>query len=348
MTFSQERFDDLIKILETPRKSRSLGENQIIDRYIKPLGTKVDGKGNHIIRIGTNPILWSSHTDTVHATDKNYKLYQEDTKEGSLIHTNKKSILGADDGAGIWIMRNMIMNQIEGLYIFHRDEEIGGLGSSHIKWETPELLNGIKHAVAFDRKGTQDIITHQMRGKCCSNEFAEDFAKRIRLDYRPSVKGSFTDTANYAEIIPECTNISVGYYYQHSQMEYLNYTHLEKLLEHILVADFNNLICERDVKDNSSIEYINHTYTSQSIKYNNHEFYNSYPEKFYNSYPEKIRTKVRQPQLSFFTNTSNSHYDSLLKLIKEDPELIADYLEEIGIDTYEIMEWAGGDKDLLL
>jgi hypothetical protein len=49
------------------------------------------------------------------------------------------------------------------------------------------------------------------------------------LGYAPDNTGSFTDTANYVRLIPECTNVSVGYDHEHGPSEVLDVVHLVAL-----------------------------------------------------------------------------------------------------------------------
>jgi hypothetical protein len=140
----------------------------------------------------------------------------------------------------------MIRAGVAGTYVFHRDEEIGGGGSEFVA-EMDGWLDGIKFAVAFDRKGTGDIITHQGGRRCASEAFARSLAEALRpLDYVASDGGSFTDTANYMGIVPECTNISVGYHKQHTGHEWLDVGHLVRLRDIMVTANFDDLVCERD------------------------------------------------------------------------------------------------------
>ena len=81
--------------------------------------------------------MFSSHTDTVHkqkATDT-YKL---SLQRNWLKVAGEGGVLGADCGTGVWIMLNLIAAGVPGLYVFHRDEEIGGGGSSYIAKHHPE------------------------------------------------------------------------------------------------------------------------------------------------------------------------------------------------------------------
>src|SRR3546814_3924895 len=65
------------------------------------------------------------------------------------------------------------------LYLFHRGEEQGCLGSRWIERHTPELLADIDAAIAFDRAGLGDVITHQSYGRTCSDAFATNLASAL-------------------------------------------------------------------------------------------------------------------------------------------------------------------------
>ena len=154
----------------------------------------------------------------------------------------QRDVLGADDGAGIYIMLRMIGAGIHGTYVFHADEEIGCVGSKALADKTFsidgfDLLNDFTHAIAFDRKGTSDFIYDQLGEKMCSPTCQHELINRLNVDsalyYRPEI-GLVTDTAMYADFVEECINLSVGYYDEHTVDERLDIGHLEMLLEHIL------------------------------------------------------------------------------------------------------------------
>jgi len=238
--------EKLKEMLEYKRSHGSDSEQLFIEKYILPLEVEIDEAGNLYKRIGNDPILWSSHTDTVHSGDG----FQKVRLKNHIFTVKNSSCLGADDCAGMWIMMEMIKRGKQGLYIFHRGEERGGIGSSYIAKNTPELLNGIKYAVAFDRKGTNSIITHQYE-RCCSDEFADSMASQMP-GFKKDTGGVFTDTANYIGIVPECTNISVGYQNEHSRKEFLDFYHLNYLKNLMLNLDTLKLVCKRDPDE---IEY---------------------------------------------------------------------------------------------
>lgn len=234
----------LLDMLTYMRPARSVAEEEFIARFVKPLGTSSDEYGNEWLTLGDDPsILWSCHTDTVHKEAGRQSVEYGD----NLVTAPSSSCLGADCGVGVWIMSEMIKAGVPGVYIFHRDEEIGGYGSDYIARNFPDVLRTLSYAIAFDRKGRTEIITHQMRGRCASDEFALSLAECLRpLDLSPSDGGTFTDTANYSDLIPECTNLSVGYFNQHQPIESLYVPHAVALRDAILAADFAQLVCERE------------------------------------------------------------------------------------------------------
>jgi hypothetical protein len=66
------------------------------------------------------------------------------------------------------------------------------------------------------------------------------------LMYTTDDTGVYTDTAEFTDIIPECTNISVGYDHEHSQQECLNIHHYELLSQAVLAVQWDKLPTDRD------------------------------------------------------------------------------------------------------
>lgn len=229
----------LVEMLAYRRPAGSKTERRFIRDWLLPLGLEFDAYGNLYTRIGRDPILWSCHTDTVHREGGFQTIELAGTIVGLPKSKSKKAsnCLGADDTAGIWLMRELILAKKPGLYIFHREEESGGVGSSKIAKFTPNALAGMSYAIALDRRGDDDIITHQGMGRCCSDIFADSLAEQIGLGYKGSSHGIFTDTANYTGLIGECTNLSVGYYGEHTSSEILDLAHIWKLRNALLDLD---------------------------------------------------------------------------------------------------------------
>lgn len=247
--------DLYLEMLTYKRPAWSKAEYQYIERFIAPHAFR-DEFGNYHVIIGDNPaVLFSSHTDTVH----NKSGRQHPVIGNGFVSCPKKSnCLGADDTTGNFIMLCMIEAGVQGHYIFHRAEEIGGRGSLFIMNDTPEILQNINHAVAFDRRGTEDILTHQGFIRGCSEVYAHSLAAQLGMNHVPDDTGIFTDTATYFDAIPECTNISVGYDNEHTKWEIQDLDYLFELIPAILAVDWNALPIDHNPKGYDMVNYIDH------------------------------------------------------------------------------------------
>lgn len=184
--------------------------------------------------------LFSSHVDTVDPTDsgndasaRKSVVYDANMDMLYLDNNNKLgSCLGADDGVGVWIMMNMIADNIPGTYVFHQGEERGGIGARAMASECADFLKEHDLAVAFDRPGNDEVITHQGGIRCASDKFADELIAAfatLGLEYKKSSRGVYTDTKEYRKLIPECINLGVGYTDQHGKSESLDYGHASAL-----------------------------------------------------------------------------------------------------------------------
>ena len=217
-------------------------------------GLQKDEFGNLFIKIGDSDVMFTSHLDT--ATSANTPVNH--IFDGDVIKTDGKSILGADDKAGVTIMLYMIKNNIPGLYYFFLGEEVGCIGSKKVaNVQKENKIEGINKVISFDRRGTNSVITFQSGKRCCSDNFGKTLAAQLNqadgsFMYENDPTGVLTDSIQFINIYSECTNISVGYQSEHTYSETQNIKHLEKLAEACLKVDWNSLPVERDP---SKIEY---------------------------------------------------------------------------------------------
>lgn len=241
----------LYNMLTYRRPHNSKGEEEFIKDFIMPLRPEVISENNvpmaFFVYVGESNLMFTSHTDTVHAPMAATR--QVVILKDGFYQKDDKQPLGADDAAGVWLLLNMINAGIPGVYAFFRGEERGGIGSGYCAKNRPDLFDGIKAAIAFDRKGTSSIITHQCRGRGCSDEFGLSLATVLDMDYKLDNTGVYTDTAEFFDIVDNCTNVSVGYYNEHSKDETLSKTHIERLRDKLLVADWSMLAHVRPTPD---------------------------------------------------------------------------------------------------
>jgi hypothetical protein len=207
-----------------------------------------DEFGNLFIKIGESDVMFTSHLDTATSalTQVNHVF------DGNIIKTDGKSILGADDKAGVTIMLYMIENKIPGLYYFFLGEEVGCVGSRKVaNVQKDQKIEGINKVISFDRRGNDSVITFQSSQRCCSDTFGEALSKQLNLadgsfSYKNDPTGILTDSVQFIKIYSECTNISVGYRSEHTFSEQQDIEHLTKLAEACLLVDWNGLPVERD------------------------------------------------------------------------------------------------------
>lgn len=248
------RYAPLVRLLDMLtycRPSGSGAESAFIDRFIASLPDAYEDKfGNWHVAIGLNSarIMWSSHLDTVHRVSGRQTVHYD--HETGIVQLSRRSrtrsaCLGADCTAGVFIMCEMIAHHVPGHYVFHHAEEIGGIGSADLTNACADWCQTFDAVIAFDRAGVSSLITHQIGGRTASDAFCESLATALQLPMRTDQTGSFTDSANYAEHVGECTNVSVGYEHAHTSSENLNTRHVFRLLHALITATWTDLVIAR-------------------------------------------------------------------------------------------------------
>ena len=217
------------------------------DINVLPKNLEKDTQGNYLLKIGDSRTIFASHFDTACKSQTPVK----HVIDGNIIKTDNTSILGADDKAGVTIMLWMIKNNVPGTYYFFIGEEVGCIGSG-LAAKFLEFKGIYDRIISFDRRGTTSIITHQSGTRTCSDEFGKELARqlnnhKIGLEYKIDNTGVYTDSAEFTSVIPECTNVSVGYYQEHTTTEHQDIKHLEKLANACLFVDWESLPTKRDM-----------------------------------------------------------------------------------------------------
>jgi hypothetical protein len=238
-----------------PADSRS--ERLFIHRYIASLGAVEDDYGNWSLVLGDNPRhIWSCHTDTVHRLGGSQRVKL--SADGILSATGG-SCLGADDTAGVWLLCELVRRGVPGRYVWHYGEEMGCLGSRSLVDSLPDWIAETDMVIAVDRKGTSDVITHQMGYRTASSDFATALALQLNaqgLQYAPSSHGLYTDSEAYADWVSECTNLSIGYQGNHTEAETLDTRHTMRLLDALASLDIASLPVVRIADPVSSVSIL--------------------------------------------------------------------------------------------
>lgn len=263
----------LAKILGTRRAHTSTGDNNFrlwLAAQIRAMGytPEILVEGN--IYVTTEPkatTLFSCHVDTCHSMSEsnsaNVQPLAFDPVMGHVYLSDKDNCgcLGADDGAGVYVMLKMLEAKVRGHYVFHTGEERGGVGSRALiakRDQYKKWFDLLETVVAFDRgvhQGTNPEIIHTQGGtRCASDEYASALAKALNatefdLPYVISGKGSFTDSKLYAPYVAECVNVGVFYAQQHGPTEYLDVYSLDKLVEAVKTVPWESLPIKREPKE---------------------------------------------------------------------------------------------------
>lgn len=170
-------------------------------------------KDNYIYAEGTIPIAVIAHLDT--AFTKQPLTIYHDKKKKVLLSPDYG--LGADDRAGVEAILEILDKGLRPTVIFTLGEEVGGIGATQlIKDITPKF----NFLIELDRSGVDDCVFYQ-----CGNP---EFVSYIESFGFEEQSGSFTDISFLAPAWGcAATNLSIGYFNEHSHSEYLNYNILE-------------------------------------------------------------------------------------------------------------------------
>ena len=233
------------------------GNENLVEQYL-PKGWKKDFHGNYYIKIGNPTTMFTSHVDTA---DSGQPKEVTHIIKGDKIETDGKTILGADDKAGTAIMIQMIEKGVTGLYYFFLNEERGCVGSRALNTyldthKDDALYKNITKVIALDRRDFDSVITYQVGERCCSDEFANELAKRLNdaggFKYKIDPTGAVTDSHQVADKFSECTNLSVGYDAQHTTRENQDIAFLTRLADACCKIDWETLPTKRD---QTKVEY---------------------------------------------------------------------------------------------
>jgi hypothetical protein len=246
------------KFIQLTKFTYPYGTENQLKRYL-PKGYQEDEHGNFFLKIGDNPTtMFTCHLDTACMTQERVThVFHKD----NFVGTDGKTILGADDKAGMVVLLSLIEKQVPGLYYFFIGEEVGCIGSSALSltWSDTEFSKYIKKCVSFDRRGTDSVITEQLYGRCASDEFATELSNRLNevgdFTFEPDPTGVLTDSVNFMDFVPECTNISVGYYNEHGGSELQDLSFLKRLCNAVCEIDWETLPIVRDLLSNYYDDY---------------------------------------------------------------------------------------------
>lgn len=246
--FDQQGLDSLLEMLRHRRPHGTNAATKFGRRFLTPLMGPPDCSGNYFTRIGESRTMFAAHYDTVHYQGGTQKIAVGDDF-AFLPSGSKSNCLGADCTTGLWLVLEMIRAGVPGNYAVFAGEEVGCIGSRDFVQERPDDYDRVDAVISFDRRGYQSVVTHQMGYRTASDKFAASLAGILDLDMKADPGGSYTDSNEFSHLIPECTNLSVGYFSQHTTKEAQDLSFAARLRNRLVDAEWSQLVIARDPSD---------------------------------------------------------------------------------------------------
>ena len=218
--------------------------------YLKNQLTKVYDEKDTIIDDeylyfrGESPVCLVSHLDTVHRELPVNILIDE---ESGLMWSPQG--IGGDDRCGTFAVLYILANQLKEnkpkpTILFTTNEEIGCLGASKASREIPkDMIEHLKFLVEIDRRGTDDCVFYGTRNKVFE-EFIESFGF-------VKAHGSCSDISKLSPAWDiASTNLSSGYFSEHTKSEYINVNNLMNTINKII-----NILADDRTINGEKFEY---------------------------------------------------------------------------------------------
>ena len=345
----------LMGMLKSVRPAGGVGEKAYIDKLLSSIRRMgytpiIDGAGNVIINNlptanTASAVMFASHTDSVHRVDSpdgtQQLAFKSDdhtvvglASQSEQRHGFTPNCLGADCATGNYIMLRLLQANAKGLYVFFREEESGGVGSEYFRQDksNEKYWDKLTHCISFDRKGYTSIITEQWGGQCASDAFADDLAEAIaiadtdkHLDrFVADPTGSFTDSANFTDVISECTNLSVGYFDQHTASETQDLQFANDLCNALCQIDWTELNSYRDPKETTvysraTAKSSGYAWYDHSRPFGSQSDYSTYYDDYYMGDPSVILDDLHY-------NLQHGGLEYAKELVINNPEQAAELL----------------------
>lgn len=267
----EERHEELLEeLLMIPGKS---GDEERIRSHVFPLVEEltdrawVDEAGNILAekQFGRGPTLMlSAHMDMYEDIDEDSRILKE---EG--VWRRDRGILGADDRAGVAMILSVLSELDRRAFrgtikvALTVEEEIGQKGAEEID---RTFFETVDFAISLDRKNGSDIVIESHGMRYGSREFGELLESvsvnmgHWREPFR-AVEGGRSDLRVWSASGIESANLSIGYYEEHTEAEYLNLLEWHRTLGY-LKACLERLssrrplnACGRETREKTKVPY---------------------------------------------------------------------------------------------
>lgn len=203
-------------------------QESLMDALVNKFPDAIYQEGDYLLVPGDIPIMLVAHVDTVHKEP----VRDICTSRGGEILMSPQGI-GGDDRCGVYALLKLAEcdSTHHPWLLFCCEEEVGGLGSDGFAMDyqngyLPLELGDLKMIIELDRKGNNDAVYYD-----CGNTDLEDYF--TFLGWKTEF-GSFTDICNIAPVLGvAAVNLSVGYYNQHTEGEYICLSDLTNTIQRV-------------------------------------------------------------------------------------------------------------------
>ena len=226
---------------------------------------------------GDSPVCLVSHLDTVHKELPDNILVEEDS---GLMWSPQG--IGGDDRCGTFAVLYILAEQLKNnkqkpTILFTTDEEIGCIGASVAARAIPqEMISHLKFLIEIDRRGKEDCVFYSTRNK----EF-EDYIQTFGF---VKAYGSCSDISRLSPAWDiASTNVSSGYFSEHSKSEYINVNYLMNTINRVInilnddrVLNGDRFLYQPDPEPEitpSTTKYGRTDYTNRSNRWSNYGGY---------------------------------------------------------------------------
>jgi putative aminopeptidase FrvX len=186
--------------------------------YVSNYYDKIINNEDFIYCKGNIPVLLVAHLDTIYNSPEN--IYYDSQKN---IAWSPDGI-GGDDKCGVFIIHKIISDNFKPHILFCHDEEIGTIGAKEaIKYLNKPKIN---YMIGLDRRGNNQAVFYN-----CGNKNFQNFILSYGFELKYGTYSDISILAPHWDI--SAVNLSVGFYNEHTQHEYINLNHMNNTLRKV-------------------------------------------------------------------------------------------------------------------
>lgn len=214
--------EENINTFKTLCKAKEQSILSVMSSFLRTKYKNVERTPAYVLAEGNIPVALVAHADTVFKTLP--KTFFYDQKQTVLWSPDG---MGADDRAGIYAIMEIIKRtNLRPHVIITTGEEIGCIGASKLVGRYYKFPYELKYLIQLDRRGAKDCVFYD-----CDNEEFEKFIESFGFE---TEWGSLSDISVLAPAWGvAATNLSVGYYNEHSNTEFLCFSALHNTIKKV-------------------------------------------------------------------------------------------------------------------